>query len=91
MNAKTFLFVAAWMKPLKTLPLEQRWNVIEAITEYATTGQITPYHLIHREKNTGRLKSQYKKLFLRIDFHFKSKISPFSNLNFHYFFLTLHP
>ncbi len=41
MNAKTFLFVGAWMKPLKTLPLEQRWNVIEAITEYATTGQIT--------------------------------------------------
>ncbi len=41
MNAKTFLFVAAWMKPLKTLPLEQRWNVIEAITEYATTGQMT--------------------------------------------------
>ncbi len=41
MNAKTFLFVAAWMKPLKTLPLEQRWNVVEAIAEYATTGQLT--------------------------------------------------
>ncbi len=39
MNAKTFLFVRAWMKPLKTLPLEQRWNVMEAIAEYATTGQ----------------------------------------------------
>lgn len=41
MNAKTFLFVGAWMKPLKNLPLEQRWNVLEAITEYATTGQMT--------------------------------------------------
>ncbi len=41
MNAKSFLFVAAWMKPLKTLPAEQRWNVMEAITEYATTGQMT--------------------------------------------------
>ncbi len=41
MNAKSFLFVAAWMKPLKTLPLEQRWNVVEAIAEYATTGQLT--------------------------------------------------
>ncbi len=41
MNAKTFLFVAAWIKPLRTLPVEQRWNVIEAITEYATTGQMT--------------------------------------------------
>ncbi len=41
MNAKTFLFVGAWMKPLKTLPLEQRWNVMEAIAEYATTGHLT--------------------------------------------------
>ncbi len=41
MNAKTFLFVAAWMKPLKNLPLEQRWNVMEAIAEYATSGLIT--------------------------------------------------
>ncbi len=41
MNAKSFLFVAAWMKPLKTLPAEQRWNVMEAIAEYATTGQMT--------------------------------------------------
>ncbi len=41
MNAKTFLFVKAWMEPLKTLPLEQRWNVIEAIAEYATTGRLT--------------------------------------------------
>ncbi len=41
MNAKTFLFVAAWIKPLRTLPVEQRWNVLEAVTEYATTGQMT--------------------------------------------------
>ncbi len=41
MNAKTLLFVGAWMKPLKTLPLEQRWNALEAIVEYATTGQMT--------------------------------------------------
>ncbi len=41
MNAKSFLFVAAWMKPLKGLPAEQRWNVMEAIAEYATTGQLT--------------------------------------------------
>ncbi len=40
MNAKTFLFVGAWMKPLKNLPLEQRWNVMEAIAEYATTGKM---------------------------------------------------
>ncbi len=41
MNAKTFLFVAAWIKPLRTLPVEQRWNVLEAVTEYATTSQMT--------------------------------------------------
>lgn len=41
MNAKTYLFVAAWIKSLKALPVEQRWNVLEAITEYATTGQLT--------------------------------------------------
>ncbi len=41
MNAKSFLFVAAWIKPLRTLPIEQRWNVLEAVTEYATTGQMT--------------------------------------------------
>ncbi len=41
MNAKTFLFVKAWMEPLKTLPLEQRWNVMEAVAEYATAGTLT--------------------------------------------------
>ncbi len=41
MNAKSYLFVAAWMKPLKMQPAYQRWNVMEAIAEYATTGQIT--------------------------------------------------
>ncbi len=41
MNTKTFLFVGAWMKPLKNLPLEQRWNVMEALAEYATTGQMS--------------------------------------------------
>ncbi len=41
MNAKTFLFVKAWMEPLKTLPLEQRWNVMEAVAKYATTGRLT--------------------------------------------------
>ncbi len=28
------------MKPLRNLPLEQRWNVLESIVEYATTGQM---------------------------------------------------
>ncbi len=41
MNTKSFLFVSAWMKPLKALPAEQRWNVMEAIAEYATIGQMT--------------------------------------------------
>ncbi len=41
MNAKTFLFVNAWMVPLKTLPLEQRWNVMEAVAKYATTGLLS--------------------------------------------------
>ncbi len=41
MNAKSFLFVGAWMQPLKTLPLEQRWNVLEAIVEYSTSGEVT--------------------------------------------------
>lgn len=41
MNTKSFLFVGAWMQPLKTLPLEQRWNVLEAIVEYSTLGEVT--------------------------------------------------
>ncbi len=41
MNAKSFLFVGAWMQPLKALPLEQRWNVLEAIVEYSMTGILT--------------------------------------------------
>ncbi len=41
MNAKSFLFVGAWMQPLKSLPLEQRWNVLEAIVEYSTSGEVT--------------------------------------------------
>ncbi len=38
MKAKSFLFVGSWMEPLKALPVEQRWNVMEAIVEYATSG-----------------------------------------------------
>lgn len=41
MTAKSFLFVAAWMQPLKALPLEQRWNVMEAIVEYSISGEVT--------------------------------------------------
>ncbi len=41
MNAKSFLFVGAWMQPIKSLPLEQRWNVLEAIVEYSTSGEVT--------------------------------------------------
>ncbi len=41
MTAKSFLFVAAWMQPLKALPLQQRWNVIEAIMEYSISGEVT--------------------------------------------------
>ncbi len=43
MNPKSFLFVGAWMEPLKALPLEQRWNVIEAIVEYSLTGELTKH------------------------------------------------
>ncbi len=41
MTAKSFLFVKAWMKPLKALAPEQRWNVLEAIAEYSTSGEVT--------------------------------------------------
>ncbi len=41
MTAKSFLFVGAWMQPLKALPLEQRWNVMEAIMEYSISGEVT--------------------------------------------------
>ncbi len=40
MKAKTFLFIGSWMEPLKALPVEQRWNVMEAIVEYATSGEL---------------------------------------------------
>ena len=41
MNHKSFLFVGAWMQPLRTLPLQQRWNVMEAIVEYSTSGSFS--------------------------------------------------
>ena len=41
MNHKSFLFVGAWMQPLRALPLQQRWNVMEAIVEYSTSGSIS--------------------------------------------------
>ena len=41
MSHKSFLFVGAWMQPLKALPLQQRWNVMEAIVEYSTSGSIS--------------------------------------------------
>ena len=41
MNHKSFLFVGAWMRPLRALPLQQRWNVMEAIVEYSTSGSIS--------------------------------------------------
>ena len=41
MNHKSFLFVGAWRQPLRTLPLQQRWIVMEAIVEYSTSGSIS--------------------------------------------------
>ena len=41
MNHNSFLFVGAWMQPLRTLPLQQRWNVMEAIVEYSTSGSFS--------------------------------------------------
>ena len=41
MNHKSFLFVGAWMQPLRALPLQQRWNVMEAIVEYSTSGSFS--------------------------------------------------
>ena len=41
MNHKSFLLVGAWMQPLRALPLQQRWNVMEAIVEYSTSGSIS--------------------------------------------------
>ena len=38
MSPKSFLFVASWIRPLRQLPLRQRWNVMQAIAEYATSG-----------------------------------------------------
>ena len=40
MNPKSFLFVGSWIQPLKTLPLKQRWNVMEAIVEYSISGKV---------------------------------------------------
>ena len=40
MNPKLLLFIGSWMKPLKALPLQQRWNVMEAIVEYSTSGNV---------------------------------------------------
>ena len=40
MNPKSLLFIGSWMKPLKALPLQQRWNVMEAIVEYSTSGNV---------------------------------------------------
>lgn len=40
MNPKSFLFVGSWIQPLKALPLRQRWNVMEAIVEYSTSGKV---------------------------------------------------
>ena len=40
MNPKSFLFVESWIQPLKALPLRPRWNVMEAIVEYSTSGKV---------------------------------------------------
>ena len=40
MNPKSFLFIGSWMQPLKALPLQQRWNVMEAIAEYSISGSV---------------------------------------------------
>ena len=41
MNHNSFLFVGALMQPLRALPLQQRWIVMEAIVEYLTSGSIS--------------------------------------------------
>ncbi len=41
MSTKSFLFIGSWMQPLKALPLQERWNVIEAILEYSTSGTLS--------------------------------------------------
>ena len=41
MNHNSLLFVGAWMQPLRALPLQHRWNVMEAIVEYSTSGSIS--------------------------------------------------
>lgn len=41
MSTKSFLFIGSWMQPLKALPLQERWNVIEAIVEYSTSGTLS--------------------------------------------------
>ena len=38
MSPKSFLFVVSWIRPLRQLPLRQRWNVMQSIAEYATFG-----------------------------------------------------
>ena len=37
MNPKSFLFIGLWMQPIKALPLQQRWNVMEAVTAHKDT------------------------------------------------------
>lgn len=37
MNPKSFLFIGLWIQPIKALPLQQRWNVMEAVTAHEDT------------------------------------------------------
>ena len=37
MNPKSFLFIGLWIQPIKALPLQQRWNVMEAVTAQEDT------------------------------------------------------
>lgn len=37
MENKTFMFVSSWIEPLRKLSLQERWNLMEAIVEYALT------------------------------------------------------
>lgn len=37
MNPKSFLFIGLWMQPIKALPLQQRCNVMEAVTAQEDT------------------------------------------------------
>ncbi|MDE5586210.1 MAG: hypothetical protein K2I92_07700 [Muribaculaceae bacterium] len=69
METKTIMFVKAWMEPLRQLSPEQRWNLMEAIMEYDSTGE-TPEQLSDMENlaftfiraEIDRMKTRYREV-----------------------------